>query len=161
MTESNWQESASAERRAVMEERLRDLPDEELAKLPPGQAYMERYIRNSPRIWYDPRFDCSPFWEGMEPNTEMLNYVWGTLFRDIDITVGLEKLDRPVFLALGRYDFLVPPPSAWEPLRSNFQDLTIRVFEKSGHTPQYEEAALFDQELLAWMQEKAQSTDTP
>lgn len=155
IVEKNWLESASAERKAIMEERLRDLPDEELAKLPPDKAFVEAYVRDSPRIWYDPDFDCSPFWEGMDVNTEMIDHVWGVLFRDIDITKDLEELDRPVFLALGRYDFLVPPPSVWEPLRPKFQDLTIRVFEKSGHTPQYEEPELFDQELLTWMNKKA------
>ena len=56
-----------------------------------------------------------------------------------------------MFLALGRYDFLVAPPSAWDAIRSQFRDLTVRVFERSGHTPQYEEAALFDAELVRWM----------
>jgi len=78
----------------------------------------------------------------MTVNTGMFDYVWGVVFRDIDITRGLEKLDRPVFLALGRHDYLVPPPSAWEPLGTAFRDLTIRVFEKSGHTPQLEEQEL-------------------
>jgi proline iminopeptidase len=155
ITERNWQENASAERKRIMEEKLIGLPDEELAKLSPEEAYMQTYIRNSPRIWFDAGFDCSPFWEGMDLNIEMLNYVWGVLFRDIDITKGLGSLDRPVFLALGRYDFLVPPPTVWDPLQSQFQDLTIRVFEKSGHTPQYEEAELFDREMLAWIQEKS------
>ena len=81
----------------------------------------------------------------------MFDYVWGELFRDIDITRGLDLFDRPVFMALGRYDFLVAPPSSWEPIENRFSDLTIRVFENSGHTPQYEEPDLFDKEVLAWM----------
>jgi proline iminopeptidase len=36
-------------------------------------------------------------------------------------------------------------------LWKDVKDLTIRVFEKSGHTPQYEEPELFDQELLQWL----------
>jgi proline iminopeptidase len=84
----------------------------------------------------------------------MIDHVWGCVFRDIDITQGLTTFDRPVFLALGRYDFLVAPPSTWEAIRPKFRDLTVRVFERSGHTPQYEEAALFDAELLRWMKER-------
>jgi proline iminopeptidase len=84
----------------------------------------------------------------------MYNYVWGQIFRDIDITQGLQNLDRPVFLALGRYDFLLAPPSVWDPVKPKFRDLTVRLFEKSGHTPQYEEAARFDEELLRWMKER-------
>ncbi|HET9314279.1 MAG TPA: alpha/beta hydrolase, partial [Vicinamibacteria bacterium] len=65
---------------------------------------------------------------------------------------GLEALDRPVFLALGRYDFLVAPPSSWDRVRPKFKDLTVRVFERSGHTPQHDEPALFDAELLRWIE---------
>jgi proline iminopeptidase len=146
-----WQGFASVERKAVMEEALQRLPDEQLAELSPGEAMIKGYIRDAPKIWYDPHFDCSPFWDGVEINMDMINHVWGRTFVEIDITQGLDTFDLPVFLAIGRYDFLVAPPSSWDPIRSAFKDLTVRVFEESGHTPQYEEAALFDQELLDWM----------
>jgi proline iminopeptidase len=77
--------------------------------------------------------------------------VWDEVFPVIDITRGLETFHVPVFLALGRYDFLVAPPSSWDPLRPYFRDLTVRVFERSGHTPCNEEPDLFDAELLSWM----------
>ena len=51
---------------------------------------------------------------------DMFNYVWGELFRDIDVTRGLEGFDRPVFLALGRYDFLGATPSSWDPIKDRF-----------------------------------------
>lgn len=151
--EQYWEKLASPERKAVLEENLRRFPDEQLAQLPPGQRLVRRYVRDGPRIWYDPRFDSSPLFEGFEINMDMFDYVWGQVFRDIDITQGLDALDRPVFLALGRYDFLVAPPASWDPIRAKFRDLTVRVFEESGHTPQYEEAAHFDAELLRWMRE--------
>jgi proline iminopeptidase len=152
--ERYWQESVSPERKAAMEENLRRLPDETLAQLPLQERFIRSYVRNGPRIWYDPRFDSSPLWEGVEVNLDMIDHVWGHVLRDIDITQGLATFDRPVFLALGRYDFVVAPPSAWDALRPQFRDLTVRVFERSGHTPQYEEAALFDAELVRWMQER-------
>lgn len=148
-----WQESVAPERKAAMEDNLRRLPDEELAKLPPGEAFIRRYVRNGPRTWYDPQFDSSPLWAGVQVNMEMFDEVWGRVFRDIDVTRGLATFDRPVFLALGRYDFLVAPPSSWDRIRSKFRNLTVRVFERSGHTPQYEEPDLFDAELLRWIGE--------
>lgn len=151
--EKNWQKLASPERKAIMEANLRRIPDEQLAQLPPGEQFKRRYLRNGPRTWYDPRFDVSALFEAVEINMDMFNYVWGEVFRDIDITQGLETFDRPVFLALGRYDFLVAPPSMWDPIRPKFRELTVCVFEQSGHTPQYEEPALFDAELLRWMKE--------
>ncbi len=145
-----WQEFASPERRALMEENLRRLPNEQLAQLPPGQRFIRSYIRSGPRTWYDPLFDASALWEGVESNDD---YMRAPGFRDIDITQGLDTFDRPVFLAQGRYDFRVAPPSSWDLIRPKFRDLTFRVFERSGHWPHYEEAALFDAELLRWMEE--------
>ncbi len=46
------------------------------------------------------------------------------------------------------------PGIPWDPIRPKFRDLTVRVFEESGHTPQYEVPALFDAELLRWMREQ-------
>ncbi|MCZ6776470.1 MAG: alpha/beta hydrolase [Ignavibacteria bacterium] len=146
-----WQEFASPERKAVMEENLKRLPNEELARLPPGQRFLRSYIRDAPRTWYDPRFDASALWEGVEANDD---YMRVPGFRDIDLTQGLDAFDRPVFLAQGRYDFRVEPPSFWDPIRPKFRDLTVRIFEQSGHWPHYEEAALFDAELLGWMEER-------
>ena len=151
--EQHWEELASAERKAALEENRQKMPDEQLAQLPPGEAFIKTYIRNSPRGWYDPHFDSSPLWEGVDINMDMFDYVWGELFREIDVTRGLEDFDRPVFLALGRYDFLGATPSSWDPIRDRFQNVTVRIFEKSGHTPQYDEPELFDSELLAWIEE--------
>jgi proline iminopeptidase len=148
-----WNESVSPERKAALQENVRRVPDAELAKLPAGERFVRSYVRNGPRIWFAPRFDSSPFWQGVEVNLDMIGYVWGQVFRDIDISQGLTTLDTPVFLALGRYDFLVAPPSSWDPIRPKFRNLTVRVFERSGHTPQYEEADLFDAELLRWIEE--------
>jgi proline iminopeptidase len=142
-------DSVSPERKTVLEENLKHLSEEIVAN--PDRRFISYSIRNGARSWYDFRFDSSPMWEGVNVNMQMFDYVWGTVFHDIDITKGLNTFNKPVFLALGRYDFLVAPPSSWDSVRSNFKNLTVRVFEKSGHTPQYEEPILFDEELLRWL----------
>lgn len=149
--QQSWLQLASPERKSALEENQRKITDDQLAQLAPSERWIKSYVRNGPRAWYDPHFDSTPLWEDVDINMEMFNYVWGELFRDIDVTRGLENFDRPVFMALGRYDFLVAPPSSWEPIKDSFNDLALRIFEKSGHTPQYEEPELFDRELLAWM----------
>ena len=148
-----WRESVSPERKALLEANLQRLPDDELAHLPLSERFITAYIRNGAKIWFDPKFDSTPLWEGVELN-EVFEHVWGEVFPAIDITQSLGALDRPVFLALGRYDFLVAPPASWDRVRPAFKDLTVRVFERSGHTPQFEEAELFDAELLGWMRNK-------
>ena len=149
LMEPYWEEFASPERKAALEENRRRLPDEELAQLPPGQRFLRTYIREGPRTWYDPHFDASPLWKGVEVNDD---YGEARPFRGVDITGRLNSFDRPVFLALGRYDFRVAPPSAWEPVQTEFHDLTVKIFEQSGHWPHYEEAAAFDSALLDWME---------
>lgn len=81
----------------------------------------------------------------------MFDYLYGVALRDLDIRKGLSTFEKPVFLALGRYDFIVAPSSSWDPIRQSFHDLTVRIFERSGHSPQYEESPLFDAELLGWI----------
>jgi proline iminopeptidase len=149
-----WSESVSSERKAILEEKRRRLPDEKLAQLPFGEGFIKRYVREAPTTWFDPRFDSPSLWEGVEQN-EVFAHIWLRVFPKIDVTKGLEALDRPVFLALGRYDFLVASPSSWDPIRPHFKALTVRVFERSGHTPQLEEPEPFDRELPWWLQRTA------
>jgi proline iminopeptidase len=149
--EQYWQATASADRKAVMAANLQRMPDADLARLAPRDRFVASYVRDGPRAWYDPRFDASRLWEGVEINMDMLDHVWGRTFAQIDITRGLNTLDPPVYLALGRFDYLVAPPNTWDRVRPVFRDLTVRIFERSGHTPQYEEAGRFDEELVRWM----------
>lgn len=151
--EGAFAESVDPRRKAALAESVRRVPDGALAALPPGERFVADYLRQGPRTWFDPHFDASPLWAGVEPNPAMFDHVWGEVLRDLDIRRGLPALDRPVFLALGRYDFVVAPPSSWDRVRPAFKNLTVRVFEQSGHTPPYEEPALFDATLLGWLAE--------
>jgi len=151
LIQTAWEESVDPLRKKIMKENVLSLPDNEIAQLEGDQVFIQSYIRNGPRLWYDPNFDATPLFEGVEINMDMFNYMWGKVFRDIDITINLDRLKAPVFIALGRYDNIVAPPFTWDPLRSKFQDLTIRIFEKSGHTPQMEQPESFDEELLRWL----------
>jgi proline iminopeptidase len=155
LAEQNFQALADGDRRAAENENMSALPDEQLGKLPPDQAFVRGYIRNAARTWFDPRYDCTSLWDGVTPNVDVFGYIWGRVFANIDVTEGIENLAAPVFLALGRYDFIVGPPSCWDPLLPRFRDITLQVFERSGHTPQFEEQPLFDESLLSWMESRA------
>ncbi len=151
MAERNWEESVWPERKAALEERLREFSDEELSKWPPDQAFVKWNVRRAPQSSFDFHFDATPLWQGVCPNMPVLDYFYGKALKDIDISKGLEAFDRPVFLALGRFDYIIAPPSSWDPLRSKFQNLTVKIFERSGHSPQHEEPEVFDAELLKWL----------
>jgi proline iminopeptidase len=154
-TERYWQESVCPERKAKLEGDLAGLAAE--IEAAPEKRFVTFCVRMGARSWYDHTFDAAPLWEGVHVNMPVFDHLWGEAFRDIDIARGLDRLDVPVFLALGRYDYLVAPYATWEPYRASFKDLTVRVFEKSGHTPQLEESDLFDAELMGWLSLRSQS----
>lgn len=39
-----------------MEQNLQLLPDKQLNELPPDQHFIQQYLRDTPRIWYDFNF---------------------------------------------------------------------------------------------------------
>ena len=151
LAEHHWETAASAERKEAMEKRIKAVPDKELEKLPAAERFVAWYIRKDPQAWYDYNFDSAWLWEGISPNMPWFDYLYGVALREIDITLGLENFTLPVFLVLGKYDFIIAPPSSWDSVLNKFQDLTMRVFEHSGHSPQFEEPFLFDNELLSWI----------
>jgi proline iminopeptidase len=149
MAQRNWDDSVWPERKAA----LKLMPDEKLNQLPREEWFLQMNFRNVPKSWYDYNFDSTPLWKGVKPNTYILDQMYLRFAREIDVSQGLELLDCPVLLAYGRFEFLVAPVNSWDPLRYKFKHLTVRIFEKSAHSPQYEEANLFDAELLKWLDE--------
>ena len=97
--------------------------------------------------WYDPAYDEGPLMAGAPINMAVLGELFGQPFT---LFGGGERLVPPAFLALGRHDYGVPPTS-WDGQREHFRDVTVSVFERSGHTPQVEEAVAFDERVLAWL----------
>lgn len=154
MAERYWTESVDPDRKAVMAENLSRMSDEQLARLPLTESFHQLNFQRGPKAWFDPRFNSVDLWDGVAPN-EVLMKIWGETFSALNIRNGLSELKTPVLLALGRYDFLVAPPASWDPYRNDFHDLTIRIFEKSGHTPPLEQPEMFDAVLLEWLEERS------
>src|SRR4029079_8189161 len=96
----------------------------------PDNRFITFCLRLGARSWYDYKFDASPLWKDVKVNMQIIDYLWGEVFRDIDITKGLETFDKPVFLGLGQFDFLVAPFYTWNPIAKKFKNFTIRLFEK-------------------------------
>jgi proline iminopeptidase len=141
-------DSVCPERKAALAQNLTRLPQE--IEAAPEKAFITYCLLMGPKSWFDYNYDATKLWEGVEVNMAMFDYVWGEVFRDIDITENLDKLQAPVFLALGRYDYLVPPPYMWEGVRDKFSNLTIRIFEKSSHAPQFANGTLLSYRVALW-----------
>lgn len=152
LTEQRWAEAVCPARKARFDADMSLLPDEIAAA--PDQRFVTFCVRMGARSWFDWDFDAAPLWAGVTANMPVIDHLWGEAFRDIDVGAGLADMTVPVLLALGRFDYLVAPVEAWAPYRPLFRDLTLRVFDRSGHTPQVEEPEAFDAELLKWLGEK-------
>jgi proline iminopeptidase len=137
-------ESVCPERKAALAQSLTTLESELSAN--PAQAFITRMLRFGPMIWYDYKYNADWLWEDITLDPTGAAFVWGSMFENLEI----EPLNSPIFLALGRYDYW-NPPHLWEEFRFLFEGLTIRVFEKSSHTPQLEESENFGRELLNWL----------
>jgi proline iminopeptidase len=149
--ENNWQAIASKERKAALERNLKKWPDDLINGLPDPQNFVQDYIRNTPKIWFDYDFDASLLWDNVGFNSQGFNYIWGKLFPQLDITQGLESFNMPVAVMVGKYDGLVAPPESWEAVRDKFKKLKVFVFDRSGHTPPLEEPAVFAEHLLGFV----------
>ncbi len=72
------------------------------------------------------------------------------MFVNYDTAQTLKAIKCPIFLALSRYDYF-NPPHLWKAYPECAANLTLRIFEKSSHTPQFEEPKNFDTKLIKWL----------
>jgi proline iminopeptidase len=147
-----FEKVASPQRKNAFEKGMSQLPA--MIAADPEKRFISFCLAAAAKSWFDYAFDATSLWEGLYTNMQAIDYIWGLVFRDIDITKGLEDFERPVYLALGKYDFLTGPTELWSEVKKHFKDITIKIFEESAHCPQYEESELFDDRLLNWLSEK-------
>ena len=104
---------------------------------------------DAPLWWYDTSFDSSYLWEGYRVNNEGFAHIMNHLMNSYDVRANT-PVSVPVFMSQSIHDYIVPY-KLWNDYMDVFSDLTLHVFEKSGHTPQLEEQKLFDKLLLEWI----------
>jgi len=144
-----FEQVASPERKKAFEKGMANLKD--MIAADPEKRFVSFCLAAAAKSWFDHDFHAAPLWEDLYTNMQAIDHIWGVVFRDIDIMEGLEELDKPVLLMLGKYDFLTGPTELWDDVKDHFKNITIKIFEKSAHCPMYEEAELFDKELLNWV----------
>ncbi len=69
------------------------------------------------------------------------------MFAGYNVSNALKASSWGIFLAPERYGFF-NPTHLWDKYREHTSDLTVRIVEKSAHTPQIEELDNFDKELM-------------
>ena len=121
-------------------------------KKEPERRFVHMCIRMGAHSFYDYSFNATAMWEGVYTNMEVIDYLWGRAFAEQDLLQLTRSFPKPVFVGLGRYDFLVAPVSLWEAIEDTSQVKKV-IFEQSGHNPMFEEPELFDEQLINWINE--------
>lgn len=145
-----WESDASEERKAIFEQNLLENPEEVLAGLAPHERWLRTYQIRAPKLLYDPTFDILPLLEPVNNDPEVFLHLQLVILKDYDLAARPGQITTPVFLALGRFDY-VSPYTLWDDRREMIQDLSYNLFERSGHFPMVEEQELFDQKLVEWI----------
>lgn len=140
-----WERCASPTRKERLRQNLQSLAES-------GSGdFVARYVAEGPMYWYDPEYNGSWLWRDVPVNLPQLT-AFKQFFVDYDFGTRLEALRMPVLAIIGQCDFVVPP-SMWERRATHPSNLTLKYFNKSGHTPQLEEPDLFTNVLLDWMEQ--------
>jgi proline iminopeptidase len=141
-----WESDASDERKMLLEQNWEGVTEDQLSEM----SQTERYMRNRPGLLYDPTYDLSYIIEVVDNNYDVfIHYLLGVL-EDYDIANRPGRVETPVFLVIGRYDY-VSPYYLWDDRKGVLPNLSYNLFEKSGHFPMVEEQELFDDRLIEWI----------
>jgi len=144
-------ETASPDRKKLQEENWGKVS--ELDRLTGQEEASARYNNMSPQYWYNPRYDARWLWDGMTVHSEVTQHLFSKVFHDYDMFEPAVPIAVPMFVGLGKYDYVIPY-TLWEEDYTHISDFTLVLFEKSGHTPQLEESRLFSKILLKWINQK-------
>ena len=144
---ANWEEKASDERKKIFDdnqERIEAINKDSISKGKWNYLSLEARV---PMDWFNPTYNVSELYPHFEYSEEGLNHFL-SLMGEYDITKG--QLKTPIFLSLGKHDYIMPE-LIWDDYLGAINNLTVHRFEKSGHYPHVEEQELFDEMLLSWV----------
>jgi proline iminopeptidase len=142
-----WESDASNERKMILAQNFAQREEDESNKRSPKERMVNLYKKMTPKLWYDPTYDSSWIYEAVESNRDVSPF---DLFKNYDIAKRPGEVATPVFLAIGRYDYLCPY-FTWDDRKDVLPNLSYNLFEKSGHFPMVEEQELFDKKLIEWI----------
>ncbi|WP_232697388.1 alpha/beta fold hydrolase [Brevibacillus daliensis] len=144
-----FNETASPERKRQFEKDIALLESD--IKKDPERRFVHMCIRMGAQSFYDYTFDAAYMWEGVYTNMQVIDYLWGEAFGALNLIQSLNTFNKPVFIGLGRYDYLVAPVSLWDFIDDTSNNVKKVIFEHSGHNPMFEESQFFDRELTKWI----------
>lgn len=144
-----WEIDASDERKMIFNENRESIPGDKLNQMSPKERQVTTYIAMTPKLLFDPRGDLSSIVNAFDNDRAVFLHYQTSILKDYDIIKG-PPISTPVFLALGRYDY-ISPYLLWDDRKDVLPNLSYNLFEKSGHFPMVEEQELFDRKLIEWL----------
>lgn len=146
-----FNETASPERKRQFEMDIA-LLESDIQK-DPERRFVHMCIRMGAQSFYDYTFNAAYMWEDVYTNMPIIDHLWGEAFAELNLIQSLANFNKPVFIGLGRYDYLVAPVSLWNSVDETYKHVKKVIFEHSGHNPMFEEPQTFDKELSKWILE--------
>jgi proline iminopeptidase len=147
-----WAKDASDERKRIRAQNWDKLENIDWNALSPTQQFVTSYTADTPFRFYDPNFDQTKFWEGVEINMAFLYHYNGTLMKNFDNSDNYRNIKSPVLILAGKYDF-GSPYYLWEEFTGIIPNLTLKVYENAGHNPFMEYPETFTKDILKWVEE--------
>jgi len=144
-----WETDASEERKEILRRNREKLTEEVMSKLSPSEAFIKQYVADTPLRFYNPEFDMTDLWKGVELNVDFINHYWGFIY-GFDNTDKYHMIKAPVLIIAGRYDYGCPY-FLYDEIKSIIPNYTFILFENAGHNPMIEIPEEFDKKLIDWM----------
>ncbi|MCY8278916.1 alpha/beta fold hydrolase [Bacillus inaquosorum] len=148
-SETFFMETASLERKKRFEKDIANLPRD--IEIDPERRFVHMCIRAEAKSFYQERPHAAALWDGVFTNMPIIDELWGHTFAQLDLIKRLADVQVPVYIGLGRYDYLVAPVTLWDAVEGSYPHVEKVIFEKSGHQPMLEEPQAFDQSFSKWM----------
>jgi proline iminopeptidase len=145
-----WETKASEERKNIRANNLKIYRSLDRQSLSPTERFIKSYTANTPFRFYDPNFDQSRFWDGIEINMNFLSHYGGTLMKNFDNTEAYRNIKSPVLVVSGKYDFGAPY-YLWEEYNDIIPNFTHKVYNKAGHNPFMEIPEDFTKDIFKWV----------
>lgn len=127
-------------------QRLRDNLARLGAATPPALAMLAQ----TPLRFYDAAFDAASIFVGAQVKPEASRHILGTLLPGWRVSSPAPALRTPMLIAHGQHDYVVPW-ALWADIVKDLPTATLRVFERSGHLPFFEEPAAFVAVFGDWL----------
>ena len=140
-----FEEDASEERKHLLREKM--------ASLTSDASIRQFLLAQGPMRFFDAGFDATPHFEAAISRPQLIGHIMSALAPGWDVTAAPGSLRVPLFLAHGRYDYVVPH-FLWDGIPARLPDATFELFERSGHQPFFEEPDRFAETMASWFAAK-------